>query len=342
MAGPNAGIVRSRLCVARALGPRLGHHPEYRITHMLSPHPIEFPEWLGDLAKPGPATRALVAGGQAAHVLEGVRQATDAGWLEPILVGPRPRMRAVAEEINWDIGAIELVEAEGEPEIASATASLAADPTLGMILKGHIHTNVLLGALLRKEAGIRTGGRLLHVWLLTHPDFERPLAISDGALNVVPDLETGKSILHSLIGMFGAIGRPRPRIALLAASEEVLEAMPATVTARMIVDWSGAAGVNAEVFGPVAMDVAIAPEAAQIKGVSHPAGHADALVVPSIEVGNVLAKALIWFRSACAAGVVLGGRIPITITSRSDAPAARLASVALARVLARAGQEGNR
>ena len=306
---------------------------------MLSPHPIEFPEWLGDLAASGVPVRALVAGGHSRQVLEGVRLAADAGWLEPVLVGPPKETRAVADAIDWNIDGIERVGAEGEEAIADATARLAADSACGMVVKGHIHTNVLLSGLLRREAGIRMGRPLMHAWLLTHPEFDRPVAISDGAFNVAPDFETCKAIVQSLADMFVALGRSRPRIALLAASEEVLDAMPATVEAARITAWAREVGLNADVFGPVAMDVAISPEAAQMKGIPEPAGHADGIVVPFIEVGNALVKALIWFRSVCAAGVVLGGRIPITIPSRSDAPEARLAAVALARVLAAKRQQ---
>ncbi len=306
---------------------------------MLSPHPIEFPEWLGDLAACGAPVRALVAGGHSRQVLEGVRLAADAGWLEPVLVGPPTETRVVAEAIDWNIDDIERFDAEGEGAIADATARLAADSACGMVVKGHIHTNVLLSGLLRREAGIRIGRPLMHAWLLTHPEFDRPVAISDGAFNVAPDFETCKAIVLSLADMFVALGRPRPRIALLAASEEVLDAMPATVEAARVTAWAREVGLNADVFGPVAMDVAISPEAAQMKGIPEPAGHADGIVVPFIEVGNALVKALIWFRSVCAAGVVLGGRIPITIPSRSDAPEARLAAVALARVLAAKRQQ---
>ena len=300
---------------------------------MLSQRPIQFPEWLGELAARGSPVRALVAGGHSRHALEGVRLAAEAGWLEPVLVGPKAEMRAVAESISWDIETVEQVEAEGEGAIAKASTVLAADSACGMVVKGHIHTNVLMSALLRREAGIRIGRPLLHVWLLMNPEFDRPIAISDGAFNIKPDFEIRKAIVESLAGMFAAIGRPRPRIALLAASEEVLEAMPATVEAARIAAWAREAGINAEVFGPVAMDAAISREAARIKAMPEPAGRADALVVPSIEVGNALVKTLIWFRSACAAGVVVGGRIPIALTSRSDAPDARLAAVALARIL---------
>ncbi len=309
---------------------------------MLSTRPIEFPKWLGERAAGGPPTRALIAGAHVAHALEGVRLATEAGWLEPVLVGPGAGILAAADEIGWDVSGVERTEADGEEAVGETVASLAGDASVGMVVKGHIHTNVLLGALLRAKPGIRTGGRLLHVWLLTHPEFDRPLAISDGALNLRLDVEIGKSILEALVDVFAAVGRPRPRVALLAASEEVLPGMPATVLARKLVEWSRSAGIDADAFGPVAMDGAISPEAARIKSLPDPAGLADALVVPTVEVGNVLAKTLIWFRSVCAAGVVLGGRIPVTITSRSDAPAARLASVALARILAERGVGGSR
>jgi len=302
---------------------------------MLSTSPIMFPEWLGEHVSAEPPTLALVAGADAGHVLEGVCLAAERGWLDPVLIGPKAGICQAAGRLARDVSAFPRMEAVGEAAVAEAAASRIAEGGVGMIVKGNIHTGTLLRALLRAKPGIRAGGRLFHVWLLTHPEFGRPLAISDGALNPALDLPTAQAILNGIAGMFRAIGRPRPRIALLAATEERVAEMPATLIAGQVADWAASAGLDAEVFGPLAMDAAISPEAAGIKGLPWPAGAADALVVPSIEVGNVLAKALIWMRSACAAGVVLGGRMPVVITSRSDSPAARLASVALARALAR-------
>ena len=311
---------------------------------MLATRAIEFPAWLGRRAAAAGPVRALVAGGHSPTVLAGVRDAMAAGWLEPVLVGPVAATKAAADACGWDPGACEMVAAADEAAIAETVVGLAgpeAGPGIGMVIKGHMHTGVLMRALLRPEAGIRTGRPLVHVWLLTHPEFERPLAVSDGAFNVAPDMATRLAMVENLVALFVALGRGdrRARIALLAATEEVVPGMPATVAAAELADRVAAAGIDAEVFGPVAMDAAISPEAARIKGMAPPAGQADALIVPAIETGNVLVKTLIWFRSVCAAGVVLGGRIPVTITSRSDAPAARLASVALARIMAPTGEE---
>lgn len=303
---------------------------------MLAATAAEVPAALCRRADAGAATRALVAGAHAPHVLEGVRQACDRGWVAPALIGPEAGIRKAAEQIGWDLRGAVLLDAADEETIAHRAAAQA--PEAGMVIKGQIHTSALLGALLRREAGIRTGQALVHVFHLTHPEFARALTISDGALNVAPDLELRRQIILRLVEMYRALEVERPRIAILAATEEVAPQMPVTEEARALSDWAEDAHLGADVFGPLALDAALAPEAARIKGITSPvAGAADALVVPTIETGNALTKMLAWLRGACPAGVVLGGRIPITVPSRSDPPAARLASVALARIVANAG-----
>ena len=300
---------------------------------MLSRDPIVFPESLRGRAAGGAPTRAVVAGAHLPHVLDGVRRAVREGWIDPVFIGPRAGLDAAADEIGWRLDRFETHHADGERAIVERTVAVAAEDACGMVIKGHVHTSALLGGLLRREARMRTGRPLVHVFYLTHPESERALAISDGALIPAPDLTTKKAIVRVLADLFAALGAPRPRIALIAATEEELPHMPATVDAARVTTWARETGVEAEVYGPCALDVAIAPEAARIKGVGGPvAGAADALVAPNIEVGNSLTKTLVWCRSACAAGVVLGGRIPITVPSRSDSPEARLAAVALARI----------
>lgn len=302
---------------------------------MLAQLAAEVPAALCRHADAGATTRALVAGAQAPHVLEGVRQACERGWVAPTLIGPEAGIRAAAAQIGWDLQGAVLRHAADEEAIANCAAAQA--PDAGMVIKGQIHTSALLGALLRRAAGIRIGQALVHVFYLTHPDFDRALSIADGALNVAPDLELRRQIILRLVEMYHALEVERPRIAILAATEEVVPQMPVTEEARALSDWAQDARLAAEVFGPLALDAALVPEAARIKGITSPvAGAADALVVPTIETGNALTKMLAWLRGACPAGIVLGGRIPITVPSRSDPPAARLAAVALARIVANA------
>ena len=301
---------------------------------MLASSAAPFPESLRRLASGGDPVRAVVAGAHAPHVLEGIRLATGKGWITPHLIGPQAAINEAATAIGWDTGGVEISDVEGEAEIANATAGMAA--SCAMVIKGQIHTSALLRALLRKEAGIRNGP-LAHIFYLTPPDDGRALAISDGALNVAPNMEMRKQILRLLAKLFHALGVENPHIAILAATEEVAPQMPVTLEAQSLTEWAAAqTDLGATVFGPLAVDAALAPEAARIKSIDSPvAGAADALLVPTIETGNALAKILAWCRPACTAGIVLGGKIPILVPSRSDPPPARLAGIALARIVSR-------
>lgn len=304
---------------------------------MLSEKPVEIPQRLMALAQGGAPIRALVAGADTAVALESARQASDARLIEPVLIGAPDRIAEQAAKIGWDIGGLDQLSADGDAEIAYATAVAAADTSVGMVMKGHVHTDALMGALLKPASKLHVGRRLTHVFHMTIPGGDKALMISDGALNIAPTLKTKQAIVENLVELSHALGIDRPRIALLSASEEVMEGMPSTVDAATLKEWAAAKGFKADISGPFAFDNAVSPAAAAIKGLSGDpvAGQADALVVSSIEVGNALFKMMAFFMSACAAGVVLGGRIPVIITSRADPPAARVASAALAAIAAR-------
>ncbi len=301
------------------------------------PGPAGFPDRLRALADGGLPTRAVVVGAHAGHVLEGVRQAADLGWIDPVLLGPEEGLRQAADEIGWDIGGLDHVYAEGPAAIAETAVPHAADPSTGMVIKGLTHTSTLFRALLAREARLRAERHLVHVFHLSFPEGRRDLSISDGGLVVAPDESARRAILETLVELHHALGTERPRVAVLAATEKVYDHMPATTQAAALAQWAEDTGLEADVSGPLAFDLAVSEEAARIKGASGPvAGRADAIVVPNIETGNAIAKALIWYGGACAAGLVLGGRIPVTVPSRSDSAAARLASVAVARIFDRA------
>ncbi|MBY8975299.1 phosphate acetyltransferase [Rhodobacteraceae bacterium NNCM2] len=298
---------------------------------MLSTQPVETPAALMSAAG-RPETRTLVVGADHPVALESARQAAEAGLIEPVLIGNRAEISRLAEATGWDIGAITLIDATGDAALADAAAIAAADPGLGIVMKGQVHTDALMGAMLRREAGIRIGKRLSHIFHMTLPGEDRPFLISDAALNVAPDFKTMQAITENMVTLAHKVGLAHPRLALLSATEEPLPQMPSSVAAREVADWAAGAGFKASIAGPLAFDNAVSPEAAAIKGLSgHPvAGQADGVIVPTIEVGNALFKMMVFFMGACAAGVVMGGRIPIVITSRADPPAARLASTALA------------
>jgi phosphate acetyltransferase len=194
-----------------------------------------------------------------------------------------------------------------------------------------------MAALLSPQAGIRTGRRMTHAFHMSVAGFERALVIADAALNVAPDLETKQAIIENSIDLARAAGVAEPNVALLSASETVSERMPSSADAAALTQWA-AQLPDAQIFGPLAFDNIVSRQAALMKGIDHPvAGDADIVVVPNIECGNALYKMMVYFLGACAAGLVLGGRIPVILTSRADPPAARLASAALAVLIANAG-----
>ncbi len=299
---------------------------------MLSDLPIEAPSALIDRVRGHKAARTLIVGADTHVSLESARIATDAGLITPVLIGAEDSMAKSAGEIGWDISGFDQVFAKGEAALADAAANAVADPAIQIVMKGQIHTDALMAAMLRKEAGVRTSGRMSHVFHMTVPGSNKPLLISDGALNVAPNEKTHRAILANLVSLCHAIGIAKPKIAILSATETPMESMPTSIAAAELNSWAQAEGFEAEIDGPFALDNAISPEAVRIKGMTgRPvAGHADALVVPNIETGNALFKMLVYMRSACAAGVVVGGRVPLIITSRADPPVARLASAALA------------
>ncbi|MEM1275522.1 MAG: phosphate acyltransferase [Pseudomonadota bacterium] len=303
---------------------------------MLSSKPVEAPHSLMAKAAGAPIRLALIVGADHPVALESARQATEAGLIEPVLIGSSGEVRHLAEETEWDIGAFRLIDASGDAALGDAAAGSAADPAVKIVMKGQVHTDALMAALLRKEAGIRIGKRLSHIFHMTLPGNDTPFLISDGALNVAPDAKTFQAIAENMTVLASKIGLSDPRFAALSATEEILPQMPSSLAAAALSDWASHTELPAAIAGPLAFDNAVSPEAAAIKGLSeHPvAGRADGVIVPSIETGNALFKMMVFFMSACAAGVVIGGRIPIIITSRADPPAARLASTALASLVA--------
>ncbi|WP_206057152.1 bifunctional enoyl-CoA hydratase/phosphate acetyltransferase [Nitratireductor sp. XY-223] len=299
---------------------------------MISEAPVELPHGLMRRAESGKAARAVIAGAVSEVVLESVRLSMQAGLVDPVLVGEPEAIRSAAPDIvDRDV---EVIAASGDDELARAAALRASRGDVDMVVKGHVHTDAFMAALLTEEAGIRQPGRrMTHCFHLTLPGHERPLIITDGAVNVAPDLQTKKAAILNAINLARAVGIGRPKVAILSATESPLPQMPSSMEAMALSEWALEHVADADVFGPLAFDNAVSMAAAHLKGVDHPvAGDADILLVPSIEVGNALFKMMVYFNSACAAGVVLGGRIPIVLTSRADSPQSRLASIALAKL----------
>ena len=301
---------------------------------MIGRDKVECPLDLVLKARRNRALKTVVINAVHPVVMESVRDAVEAGVIEPVLVGQPGAVAAAAAEVGFDIGGYEVVAADGEEGSAAKGAALAGSGGAEAVMKGHLHTDIFMRALLQRDAGLRVGRPFAHVFHMTVPGREGALLISDAALNPAPDLELKKTILTNCAAVARALGVARPKLALLSATEVPSERIPSSVDAATLAEWAPNNLPDADVAGPLALDLALSEDAARVKGIDSPvAGRADALIVPEIVAGNALFKLMVQMRGACAAGVVLGAKVPIMLTSRADPPAARLASAALASVV---------
>jgi phosphate acetyltransferase len=310
---------------------------------MLSTKPYEVPPYLQTLCKTVPAVTTAICGADHQVALESARQATVEGLIKPILVGDGDAIIKIARDIDWDIGRIQIIDEPGEDKAPAATTALARAGDVGAIMKGHVHTDALMGAIVNRDTGLRTGRRLSHIFHMTIPGRERVLMISDGAVNVAPDVKTKIDITKNAVDLAHALGNTSPKVAMLSGTESILPAMPSSGEAREVIKHLQDTDIkNAHIDGPFAFDNALSPDAAALKGMSGPvAGNADILVVPNIETGNSLFKMMAYFMSATAAGIVMGATVPVMLTSRADPPEARVAAAALAALVAAEGTETN-
>ena len=300
---------------------------------MLSSKKIICPENLLKLAKTkGPVKVVIVNAGKAVSI-KSTKQAFDEGLIEPVFIGDKKIIEKLAKEIKWDISKFEIIDEPVENNTAPIAAKMASEGKIKIIVKGHIHTDVLMKAVLKRDLNLIGKKRLSHVWHMTLEKNDKPFIITDGALNVLPKLETKMHILKNSVDFAKRIGINKPKVSVLSATEEVLESVPSSVDAKELSERAKTEGIDADVFGPMAFDNSVSEKAAQIKGMKNSvAGKADILIVPSVEAGNGLVKMMIYFMGACAAGVVVGGKVPVVITSRADSAPARIASIAAAIV----------
>ena len=275
---------------------------------------------------------AIVNAGKPLPMLS-THDAVNENLVEPIFIGDKKEILKCAENLKWDISKYEIIDEPIENNTAAIAAKLASKGKIKIIVKGHIHTDVLMKEVLKREYNLLGKKRLSHIWHMTINKEDKPLIITDGALNVLPNIKTKMHILKNVIDFSNRIGIEKPKVAVLSATEEVLDSVPSSIDANEITKLAKEENLNANVFGPLAFDNSISKKSAAIKGVkNNVAGDADVLLVPSVETGNGLVKMLIYFSGACAAGVVVGGKVPVVITSRSDEAQARLASIAAAIV----------
>jgi phosphate acetyltransferase/phosphate butyryltransferase len=266
--------------------------------------------------------------------LGGALAARDEGMIVPVLVGPRGKIEAAAADAGLDLGGVEIVDAPHSHAAAERAVALVHEGRAGALMKGKLHTDELLLAVLDRSKGLRTERRLSHVFALDVPGQDRTLFVTDGAINISPDLEALKDIVQNAIDLAIALGEETPLVALLSAVETVTGSLPSTLLAASICKMHDRGQiVGGKVDGPLAFDNAISSAAVKAKGiVSDVAGYADILVTPNLESGNMIAKQLIHLAGASSAGIALGARVPIMLTSRSDTVDARIVSAALAKL----------
>ena len=273
--------------------------------------------------------------------LRGAVEAAQMGLLQPILVGPKARIVAIAEKAGLDISAYELVDAPHSVASAETAVRLAREGRAEMLMKGSLHTDELMAAVVKRDTGLRTGRRVSHCFVMDVPAIDRVVIVTDAAVNIFQTLQVKVDIVQNAIDLVRALGLEQPKVAILSAMETVNAQVPSTIEAAALCKMAERGQITGALLdGPLALDNAIDLGAARIKKItSAVAGQADILVVPDLEAGNMLAKSLSFMAGADAAGIVLGARVPIILTSRADSVETRLASCAVAALVARARRE---
>ncbi len=289
-------------------------------------------------AKEVSAAATVVAYPCEETALRGPLEAADAGIIVPILVGPVAKISGVAREHGLDIGRFEIVDVPDSEAAAVKAVELIRESKGELLMKGSLHTDELMREVASGKTGLRTARRISHVFIMDVPGHAETLFITDAAINIFPDLDAKRDIIQNAIDLFTQIGLGTPRVAILSAVETVTAKIPSTIDAAALCKMADRGQITGGLLdGPLAFDNAIDPEAARIKGIkSEVAGRAQILVVPDLEAGNMLAKNLVYLSKADSAGIVLGARVPIILTSRADSVRARMASCAAAVLYAAA------
>ena len=300
---------------------------------MLSDKEIVCPNNLLDVAHQKKGISAGIVNAGKSITMMSVMDAVNENLITPTFIGNKEEIEKCALELNFDISEFEILDEKNENKTAVIAAELASKQKIKIIVKGHIHTDVLMKEVIKKKYNLIGKTRLSHIWHMTLDKEDKPLIITDGALNVSPNVKTKMHILKNVINFCYRIGNERPKVSILSATEEILDSVQSSLDAKEITELAKKENLKADVFGPLAFDNSISKKSAEIKGIKNVvAGYSDVLLVPNVEAGNALVKIMVYFMGACAAGVVVGGKVPIVITSRSDVATARLASIAAAVV----------
>ena len=300
---------------------------------MLSNKKIICPNNLINVAKKTGIVDAAIVNAGEILPMESVHKAVQHNLINPTFIGNENEINKYAEKLKWNISKYKIIDEKEENNTAPIAAKLASEGKVKIIVKGHIHTDILIKAVLKRDLNLIGKKRLSHVWHMTLTADDKPFIITDGVVNVLPKLEVKMHILRNAVDFAHKIGISKPKVSVLSATEEILESVSSSIEADLITKKAKEENINADVFGPLAFDNSVSKKSAAIKKIKNEvAGSADILLVPNVEAGNALVKMMIYFMGACAAGVVIGGKAPVVITSRSDDSEARLASIAAAVV----------
>ena len=273
-----------------------------------------------------------------AMALAGAVEAAQQGLIAPLLVGPATKIAEIAESNSIDLGSLPIVDVPHSQAAAVKAVQLIREGKAEILMKGSLHTDELMSAVVSREGGLRTGRRISHVFVMDVPTYHKVLMVTDGAINISPTLEDKVDICQNAIDLAVSLGLEKPKVAILAAVETITSKMPATIDAAALCKMAERAQINGAILdGPLGFDNAISQQAAQTKGIkSEVAGDPDILLAPDLEAGNILAKQLTFLANADSAGMVLGARVPIILTSRADSVRSRIASCAVAKLVAHA------
>ena len=315
----------SEIGTLRAIGPA-AHPPESKYERLIA------------RAKQVTPAQTIIVHPCDESSLRGAVEAAELGIIKPILVGPAAKIKKVAEEHKLQISGFQIIDAQHSDAAAERAVALIHEGKGELLMKGSLHTDELMRAVTNSKTGLRTARRISHVFIMDVPTYPETLFVTDAAINIAPDLDAKRDIIQNAVDLFTQVGLGTPRVAILSAVETVTSKIPSTIDAAALCKMADRGQItNAVLDGPLAFDNAISPEAAKIKGIQSPvAGKAQILVVPDLEAGNMLAKNLIFLSKADSAGLVLGARVPIVLTSRADSVRSRMASCAAAVLYAAA------
>ena len=291
------------------------------------------PEDLKNKALETPNIPAAVVCPNEESVFLAVKESREMNLIDPTLIGNKNLITQSAKDIGLNIEDYNILEADNEEQSALAACQLSNENKSKIIIKGNLHTDILMRSYLKKEFNLLEGKRLSHIWHMTTPQLKKPLFITDGALNVLPRIDIKLQILKNAVHFYNKLVSNKPRIAILSGTEDPIDSMPSSMEAKKVMDLSLKEEINAFVHGPLAFDNAISEKAAKIKKIENEvAGNADILLVPNLETGNSLSKIMVYFMNACAAGIVIGGKVPVVVPSRADSKNSKLASIMAAIV----------